>query len=126
MSIRDKAVEAGARALAHLEPDEDWPTNAELGGGPTGTRDDEYRSETRDESAACIRAALAVLHPTVPNDVAALDALPAGTVLRGVDQDGTAWLLHPQESFRAAGAVLYFEAVGVTEWLVIYQPEEGR
>ena len=109
MSRRDEAVEAWAAAVdAAYNPDR-YPIMAAM---------------FRDYADAGLDAALAVLHPTVPNDAAVLDALPVGTVLRGVDQEGTAWLLHPQESFRAAGAVLYFEAVGVTEWQVIYQPKE--
>lgn len=44
------AVERLAKALAQLEPDEPWPTNAELGGGLTGTRDDEFRDGKRDEA----------------------------------------------------------------------------
>lgn len=41
-------VEAVARALAQLEPGEDWPTNSVLGCDPTITVDDEYRSAMRD------------------------------------------------------------------------------
>lgn len=36
-------IEAVARTLANLEPGEPWPTNEDLGGSPTGTRDDEFR-----------------------------------------------------------------------------------
>lgn len=53
----DATVEAVARALAQIQPDEDWPTNEALGGGPTGTRDDEYRWATTEEA----RDLLAVL-----------------------------------------------------------------
>ncbi|SDQ47752.1 hypothetical protein SAMN04488565_2627 [Leucobacter chromiiresistens] len=42
--VPEEQIEAAARALACLEPGEDWPTNGELGGSPTGTRDDEYRT----------------------------------------------------------------------------------
>ena len=44
------AVERLAKALAQLEPDEPWPTNADLGGSLTGTRDDEFRDGKRDEA----------------------------------------------------------------------------
>lgn len=49
-------IEAMARALAHLEPGEDWPTNDELGGNPTGTRDDEFREAHRDDARAAYAA----------------------------------------------------------------------
>lgn len=54
---RDDGVERMARVFADLDPGEPWPTNAELGGGPTGTRDDEYRHEYLDLA----RGALATL-----------------------------------------------------------------
>lgn len=51
MSTYDDAlVEKAARALAEIEPGDDWPTNEELGGGPTGTRDDEYRDAMREQA----------------------------------------------------------------------------
>jgi hypothetical protein len=53
-------IEAGARALAELEPGEAWPSNYELGGGPTGTRDDEYRSEMLDQARMVLQAVFAV------------------------------------------------------------------
>lgn len=51
-------VERMARVLADLEPGEPWPTNAELGGGPTGTRDDEYRYSCMDRAHAVLDALL--------------------------------------------------------------------
>lgn len=54
----DAAVERMARAFACLEPGEPWPTNEELGGGPTGTRDDEYRHECMDRARAALGALL--------------------------------------------------------------------
>lgn len=53
-----EAVAVAARIYAQIEPGEDWPTNAELGGSLTGTRDDEYRAATHDE-ARDVLAALA-------------------------------------------------------------------
>ena len=55
---REAAIEAGARALAGLRAGEPWPTNEELGGSATGTRDDEYRYALREDAAAVIDAAL--------------------------------------------------------------------
>ena len=52
------AVERMARVLAYLEPGDQWPTNEELGGGPTGTRDDEYRHECMDRARAALDALL--------------------------------------------------------------------
>ncbi len=43
-ALTDEAlVEAVALGVAELGPGEPWPSNADLGGGPTGTRDDEFR-----------------------------------------------------------------------------------
>lgn len=56
----EEQIEAAARALACLEPDEDWPTNVELGGSPTGTRDDDYRDGMRDTARDALEAAAAV------------------------------------------------------------------
>lgn len=53
---RDAAVERMARVLADLDPGEPWPTNKELGGGPTGTRDDEYRYSCMDRAHAALDA----------------------------------------------------------------------
>lgn len=54
----DDAIERMARVFADLEPGEPWPTNEELGGGPTGTRDDEYRHECMDRARAALDALL--------------------------------------------------------------------
>ena len=56
--LGDDAIERMARAFACLEPGEPWPTNEELGGGPTGTRDDEYRHECMDRARAALDALL--------------------------------------------------------------------
>lgn len=54
----DDAIERMARAIADLEPGEPWPTNEELGGGPTGTRDDEYRHDCMDRARFALGALL--------------------------------------------------------------------
>lgn len=59
-----EVVEVAARAIAELEPGEDWPTNAALGGGLTGTRDDEYRDALHSDA----RAALAALTTHLTGD----------------------------------------------------------
>lgn len=53
-----EAIECGARELAGLEPGEEWPTNEQLGGGPTGDRDNEYRDGMRDQAKDFINALL--------------------------------------------------------------------
>lgn len=46
----DDIIEQAARVLARMEPGEDWPTNEFLGGGMTGTRDEEFRQEMIDQA----------------------------------------------------------------------------
>jgi hypothetical protein len=55
MSAADP-VEIVARAAAQLEPGEAWPTNAALGGSPTGTRDDEYYDALHEEAREIVAA----------------------------------------------------------------------
>lgn len=54
----DDAIERMAKVLVDMDLGEPWPTNEELGGGPTGTRDDEYRHECMDRARAALDAAL--------------------------------------------------------------------
>lgn len=54
----DAAVERMARVFADLEPGEPWPTNEELGGGPTGSRDDEFWHDCMDRARAALEALL--------------------------------------------------------------------
>ena len=53
--ITDEMVERAALALAYAD---EWPTNEELGGSLTGTRDDELRDSCRDEARRILEAAL--------------------------------------------------------------------
>lgn len=55
--MSDTRIEAAARALASVEPGEDWPTNEALGGSLTGTRDDEYRDGMREQAEDALVAA---------------------------------------------------------------------
>lgn len=57
----DDVIERAARAHALIEPGEDWPTNSELGGSQTGTRDDEYRAGMREEAEIVLAAVLPAL-----------------------------------------------------------------
>lgn len=60
VAIHARRVEAAARALASLSPGEPWPSNAMLGGGLTGTRDDEYRDAMYEQAREVIAAIDAV------------------------------------------------------------------
>ena len=54
----DDVIESAARAHAGIEPGDDWPTNAALGGSLTGTRDDEYRAGMREQATDILAAVL--------------------------------------------------------------------
>ena len=54
----DEVIEQAARAHADIEPGDDWPTNAALGGNLTGTRDDEYRAGMREQAEGVLAAVL--------------------------------------------------------------------
>src|SRR5690606_10473843 len=54
----EDVIERAARVLAQLEPGEEWPSNAALGGNPTGTRDDEFRAAMLDQARDLARAGL--------------------------------------------------------------------
>ena len=56
--LDEDTIERMARVLAYLDPGEPWPTNAELGGGPTGTRDDEFWHDCMDHARAVLAALL--------------------------------------------------------------------
>lgn len=70
-TIPAEAVEAAARALAMLEPGEEWPTNEALGGSLTGTRDDEYRREMFDQARDALAAALPHIREQIARDIEA-------------------------------------------------------
>lgn len=55
LTITDEMVERAALALAYVD---EWPTNEELGGSLTGTRDDELRDSCREEARGILEAAL--------------------------------------------------------------------
>lgn len=57
VEVTDEMVERGALGL--VDGDE-WPTNEELGGNLTGTRDDEFRDSCREEARRVLEAALGV------------------------------------------------------------------
>lgn len=92
MTRRDDAIEAAARAL--------WDT----GGTDWNEANADERHYHRDCAEVALNAALAVLHPTIPNTVEALHDLPIGTVIRS-DEDSVAE--------RAEG---YWWVTGVEAW----------
>lgn len=55
--ISEAKIEAAARALASIEPGEEWPSSEALGGSLTGTRDDEYRDGMRQMARDALEAA---------------------------------------------------------------------
>jgi hypothetical protein len=65
-----EAIEALARELACLEPGEDWPSNEALGGSPTGTRDNEFRSGMREQAADHLKVVAPLIAAAVLRKVA--------------------------------------------------------
>lgn len=57
-TVDDATVERLARKLANLEPGEEWPSNHDLGGGPCGTRDDEYQAGMHEQAREIIAVVL--------------------------------------------------------------------
>lgn len=55
LTITDDMVERAALAIAEVD---EWPTNEELGGGPTSTRDEEFRDQYIDMARAALEAVL--------------------------------------------------------------------
>lgn len=107
MSRRDEAVEAWAVAVdAAYNPDR-YPIMAAM---------------FRDYADAGLDAALAVLHPTVPDEVDALEALPVGTVIR-IDARAyvhtAAW-----EWVETVTGTAYTADELDAEAIIIYQPKE--
>jgi hypothetical protein len=70
IALTDEIIEAGARALAMLLPNEEWPTNAALGGSMTGTRDDEYRAAMREQSHMVAAAIAPLIEAAVREQIA--------------------------------------------------------
>ena len=104
MSRRDEAVEAGLR---------------------------EYVKRT--DLSAFLEAVLAVLRPTVPNEVDALEALPVGTVLRGDAREEGVIVAHltclgwtegevPYDSTRLL--FRHADLLGIDSWQVLWTPED--
>ncbi|MUN54758.1 hypothetical protein GMA10_05965 [Kocuria koreensis] len=55
LTITDEMIERAALAIAEVD---EWPTNEELGGNLTGTRDEEFRDQYIDMARAALEAAL--------------------------------------------------------------------
>ncbi len=116
MNRRDEAVEAGLRE--YVKPR--MHTNESLG-------------KLRADLSAFLEAALAVLQPTVPNKVEALDALPVGTVLRGDAREEGVIVAHltclgwtegevPYDSTRLL--FRHADLLGIDSWQVLWTPED--
>lgn len=115
MNKRDEAAEAAIQAFTQPR----MHTN-------------ESRGKLRADLAAALDAALAVLQPTVPNEVEALEALPVGTVIRAVDEEGGVWVHwrlgmgswhNGREGDADSDLARLSGDWGITEWQVIYWPE---
>lgn len=115
MSRRDEAVEAMARAwvdtLAQRWCSRTW-----------GQLSAKERRGYLDLAQAALTAALAVLQPTVPNKVEALDTLPVGTVLR-IDTRAYVHTAAWEWVETVTGAAYTADELDA-EAVIIYQPEE--
>ena len=111
MSRRDEAAEAMAEAMDTAYNPDLYPIMTAM---------------FRDYAETALDAALAVLHPTVPNSVEVLDALPRGTVLRGEDHEGTPWMASLTPVFDSAQSVPYWRNMGITSWQVLWTPEQDQ
>lgn len=111
ISRRDEAVEAAAKAL--------WAT----GGTDWSQASADQKEYHRDCAIAALAAALDVIAPTVLNEVNVLRDLPFNAVLRGVGDDSV-FLVTITPAFSPEIASAYYESFGVTEWAVLYYPEE--
>ena len=108
ISKREEAIEAWAAAVdAAYNPDR-YPIMAAM---------------FRDYADAGLDAALAVLAPTVLNEVTVLRDLPFNVVLRGVGDDSV-FLVTITPALSPEVASAYYSSLGVTEWTVLYYPEE--
>lgn len=72
MVISDEAIEAAAKALAYIEPGEDWPSNTDLGGHAIlGTRDDEFKWAMEQDAERALTAALPHIEAALRKQIAA-------------------------------------------------------
>ena len=127
MSRRDEAVETMARAWV------DTLVQRWRCGRTWGQLSAKERRGYLDLAQAALTAALAVLQPTVPNKVEALDALPVGTVLRGDAREEGVIVAHltclgwtegevPYDSTRLL--FRHADLLGIDSWRVLWTPED--
>ena len=128
MSRRDEAAEAGARAILHGATIDSFYTQ-----GDWEAAGYDVQQSMRQAASDALDAAHAVMHPTVPNDTAALDALPVGTVLRGDAREEGVIVAHltclgwtedeaPYDSTRLL--FRYADLLGIDSWQVLWTPED--
>lgn len=112
LTIPDEAVEAAGTAIYE-------------------TLEDMRFHPVTDTACAALSAAMPHLHPTIPNTVEALGALPLRSVAQGVDDDGDVVLIFRDdlgdwgclgdgEAYPTAQAVALAENLGITEWTVLW------
>lgn len=121
MRITDEAVEAGARAILRGATIDSFYSQ-----GDWEAAGYDVQQSMRKAASDALDAALAILHPTVPNTADALDVLPRGTVLRGEDHEGTPWLVSLASAFDSAQSVPYWRSAGIDSWRVLWMPEQDQ
>ena len=130
LTIPAEAVEAASNAI-HRALASDWMAVANALAASDDDVSDAYPRLLHDLARAALTAALPILHPTIPNTVEALGALPLRSVAQGVDDDGDVVLIFHDdlgdwgclgdgEAYPTAQAVALAENLGITEWTVLW------
>ena len=124
---RDEAVETGARAILHGATIDSFYAQGDWGAAGYDVQQSMLKA-ARD----ALEAALAILQPTVPSEVDALEALPVGTVLRGDAREAGVIVAHltclgwtegevPYDSTRLL--FRHADLLGIDSWLALWMPE---
>ena len=122
-NLTEAAVEAGARAIL---------AGADIGSfyasGDWEAAGADVQMSMHKAAAVALTAALPILHPTIPNTVEALEALPDGAIIRGEFPFGGAdvWVKWQDDWLLTGGVALsdasYLAEVWrvITEWTVLW------
>jgi hypothetical protein len=103
-----EAIEKAARALAGLEDGEPWPTNAELGGNLTGTRDDEYHDAMTEDATTTLSAAYPALRAQIIRELAEKHrAELAEAWAEGAQDEADRWGLSQDEAEAGERAITF-------------------
>ena len=109
MTIPAEAVEAAGLAT-HQVLASDWMSVVKALDGSQ----ERYEDLLADIANAALAAALPHMHPTVPNEAEALDALPDGAVIRGMNDDGAVVAENWWGTWRATGGYYSYSS---SEWV---------